>query len=122
MVSDPAGPGRVRILERSSFATSASDRQPVHARRLGTMARLEFESGVRLADGAAALDQLVGRRAQLAQPLLVDGTLDQQEAVLEVGLALRLPEDPRLEGENLFRCHAMTPYLPFGFAPGFGRQ
>ena len=97
-------------------------RYAAQARRLGTMPRLEVEYGVRLADLAAALDELISRRAQLAQPLLADGTLDEQEAVLEVGLALGLHEDPRLDGENLFRCHARTPYLPFGFAPGFGRQ
>src|SRR5436305_2066530 len=86
------------------------------------MRRLEIEHWVRLRHLAAALDELVGRGAQLAQPRFVDRALDEQEAVLEISLALLLRKHLRLDGENLFRCHAMSScsldYADFGQASG----
>ena len=57
------------------------------------------------AEGAAAVDHLVGGGPQAAQPVLVDDGLHQQVPVGEVELPLGLREHPGLVGENLVRLH-----------------
>src|SRR5687767_6850849 len=60
---------------------------------------------------AAALDELVGRGAQLLQPVVADDALEEDVALVEVELALRLGQHARRSVEDLLGCHCGLLYL-----------
>jgi hypothetical protein len=84
-------------------------RDAAQARRVGPVRGLEIEDRIGLGHLAAALDELIGRGAQLRDPLLADRLGHEKEPVVEVRLTLLLGQDLRLDGENLFRCHGNAP-------------
>src|SRR5439155_19703197 len=84
-------------------------RNAAQPRRVRAMLGLQVENRVRLRHLAAALDQLLGRGAQLPDPVVVDGALHVKIALAEILLALDLCQHLRWNRKNLLGSHIRVP-------------
>ena len=101
------GVGQHRVIHvlpehRMVLGRIAHPTQPGRAR---AVIGLEVEGVVGAGDLAAALDQLLGGVAELPDPLVADDPFEEEVALLEVELALRLRQHPRRDGKDLFWRH-----------------
>ena len=87
--------------------------EPAQPGVVGGVTGLQVEDPVGAGEGPAPVDHLVGGGPEARQPVVGDDRLDEQVAVLEVELPLRLGEHPGLVGEDLVWQHS-RPLLTVG--------